>query len=305
MEKTMKKAMKMLLVVMVLVSLVAMPVSAATTTKSYYAIGDWGGYTNPDENFVMTDLGNNIFSVTANIPASIAGTPHAYKITNGTWDADGCWGLETYTHPNNPYPTQAMGSIQFDLAQATDVTFYFNATTNAVADSTYFNLMTPYIVGDFFDEAGIGTDWTAEQATMLLADEEWDGIYEGTFTIPSGNYTYKITNGKSWDESYGKDGATTGMDNAMTLSYTEATDVTFSFNSVTKVTTITKEAASTTVLTPITETADTTADATADTTAIPKTSDNSVATNVGLGAAALVLITLSVYFKKKGTSVLK
>jgi hypothetical protein len=305
MKKSMRKVFRMLLTVIALVSLTAAPVSAATTEKSYYAIGDWNGYTNPDENYVLKDMGNDIYELTVKIPASKAGTPHAYKITNGTWDADGCWGLDTYTHPNNPYPEQAMGSIQFDLAKESDVSFYFNAKTNAVADSTYFVLMTPYIVGDFFEEAGVGKDWQAEDSTLLLKDDEWDGIYEGTFTIPAGDYAFKITNGKSWDESYGVDGATTGMDTNMKLSYKVAMDVTFAFNSVTKVTTITKEVESKNVLTPVktdtakTDTAKT--DTTADTTAadVPKTSDHTAQVCAGLCAGLVIMAAAVVVLKKK------
>jgi hypothetical protein len=226
----MKKALKMAAAIMIAVLTLGLTAFAADT--KYYVAGDFNGYTNPDENYVMQSIGNDIYTLTKNIPASTA-DPHAYKITNGTWDANGCWGLDTYTHPNPPY-THPMGSILFKTDKAMDITFYFNAKTKAVADSTYYTMLEPYIVGDFFDEAGIGKDWEAEKATMKLIDPGFKNIYSGAYNIPAGSYTFKVTIGKSWNTSYGKDGATSGMNNGIELKLANPSKVSFTFDANTK-----------------------------------------------------------------------
>jgi len=213
--------------------------SLAVSAANYYIAGDFNGYTVDDDNTKMipsTDGSGTYSLLIKQIPiAAAADINHAYKITNGTWTP--CWGLESYTLTPNPFPLSVMGSIVFAGTTVKDVTFYFNADTKKVADSTYYTPVEPYIVGDFFNEMAIGTDWTPADSTLKLLDTNFDNIYTGSFVIPAGTYSFKTTIGKTWDLAYGVDGATTGL-TGIPLVIAEPY-VTFTFNATTHVTTFT------------------------------------------------------------------
>ncbi|WP_317451844.1 alpha-amylase family glycosyl hydrolase [Microbacterium sp. NIBRBAC000506063] len=73
-------------------------------------------------------------------------------------------------------------------------------------------------------------NWQPECALAQLTLRE-DGVYEGTFDLPAGQYEYKIAVGGSWDENYGANGVP-GGDN---VHYTHTGGpVTFYFDPVSK-----------------------------------------------------------------------
>ncbi len=216
--------------------------SLAVSAANYYAVGDFNAYTVDDVNTQMipaTD-GSGTYSILVEdiAIAETADKNHAYKITDGTWNASGSWGIESYTLTPNPFPANPMNAILFSGTTERDVTFYFNADTKKVADSTYYTPVEPYIVGDFFNEMAIGTDWTPADSTLKLLDTNFDNIYTGSFVIPAGTYSFKTTIGKTWDLAYGVDGATTGL-SGIPLVLANESYVTFTFNGTTHVTTFT------------------------------------------------------------------
>lgn len=224
----MKKTLRVMVLVLAVVFTLSISVFAADT--KYYVASDVNGYKNPDDNFLMKDIGNSIFAITAKIPAG----SHAYKITNGTWDVDGCWGKDFCVDPKAV--DAGMGSITLVTTEEKDISFYFNSSSKKIADSSFYTMVEPYIVSDFFSELGIGDDWAADKATTLLTDPEFDNIYTGTFKIPAGTYSFKTTIGKAWDTSYGIDGATSGM-NGIPLEIKAEAEVTFTFDAKTHKTT--------------------------------------------------------------------
>jgi arabinogalactan oligomer / maltooligosaccharide transport system substrate-binding protein len=92
---------------------------------------------------------------------------------------------------------------------------------------------TATLVGSLQDEAGCDAEWVPECEVTLLNDDDGDGVYEGTFSLPAGDYEYKVAINGSWAESYGLDG---GADN-IPLSLSEDTDVTFTYDDSTNVVT--------------------------------------------------------------------
>lgn len=88
------------------------------------------------------------------------------------------------------------------------------------------------LVGNLQSELGCAADWQPECATTELTfagDDNW----EATFTVPAGNWEYKIAYNDSWDENYGADAARDGANIALVL--TEETSITFTYNQATHV----------------------------------------------------------------------
>lgn len=74
---------------------------------------------------------------------------------------------------------------------------------------------------------GCDGDWEpACEVTALAA--QGDSIYSATFTLPAGEYEYKVALNGAWDENYGANGVLGGDNIALTLE--EDTDVTFTYD---------------------------------------------------------------------------
>jgi maltose/maltodextrin transport system substrate-binding protein/arabinogalactan oligomer/maltooligosaccharide transport system substrate-binding protein len=86
--------------------------------------------------------------------------------------------------------------------------------------------------------AGCGSDWDPACPTSALTDNG-DGTFSGTFTIPAGDYEFKIALDGSWAVNYGSDGAQDGPN--YTLSLAADSTVTFTYDSETNLVTVTTE----------------------------------------------------------------
>ena len=77
---------------------------------------------------------------------------------------------------------------------------------------------------------GCDADWApgCEKAALT---RDATGVYSATFTLPAGDYQYKVAEGGSWDTSFGAGGAAGGANISYTL--TETTSVTFFYNRAT------------------------------------------------------------------------
>src|SRR6476659_10545294 len=64
------------------------------------------------------------------------------------------------------------------------------------------------IAGDLQSELGCPGDWAPDCAATDLTPT--DGVFVRSFTVPTGNWQYKVALNHSWDESYG---GHTGSDN--------------------------------------------------------------------------------------------
>ena len=64
------------------------------------------------------------------------------------------------------------------------------------------------IAGDLQSELGCPGDWAPDCAATDLTPT--DGVFVRSFTVPTGNWQYKVALNHSWDESYG---GHTGGDN--------------------------------------------------------------------------------------------
>src|SRR6266496_4092153 len=59
------------------------------------------------------------------------------------------------------------------------------------------------LVGDLQSEIGCAGDWDPGCAASHLAYDAGDDVWQGTWTVPLGNWQYKAALNDSWDENYG------------------------------------------------------------------------------------------------------
>jgi hypothetical protein len=76
------------------------------------------------------------------------------------------------------------------VLSAANVTFKVDMSQETVSAAGVF------IAGDFQQEAGFAQDWNP--ATTQLRDDDADGIYEVTLSIPAGYWEFKYINGNTW-----------------------------------------------------------------------------------------------------------
>lgn len=136
----------------------------------------------------MTDIGDGYYAFSGTLPA---GT-YQYKVAlDGGWTES--YGFSSYT---NPQGTANGDNIEISLATETAVTFYYNATTKKIADSTYYTPIAadklPRLVGTLQTELGDISDSSPTDAKTLLSDPNYDGIYDNVVEVPEGDYLYKI-----------------------------------------------------------------------------------------------------------------
>jgi pullulanase-type alpha-1,6-glucosidase len=82
--------------------------------------------------------------------------------------------------------------------------------------------------GSFQSELGCTGDWQPDcEATALTYDAASD-VWRGTFTIPAGNWEYKVALNGSWAVNYGQNAVPDGPN--LTLSLSEPTEIDFLFS---------------------------------------------------------------------------
>jgi hypothetical protein len=74
------------------------------------------------------------------------------------------------------------------------------------------------IAGSFQNEVGCPGDWQPGCATTHLTYDANDGVWQGTFIIPTGNYEYKAALDDSWNVNYGKNATQNGINIPLPLS---------------------------------------------------------------------------------------
>ena len=71
--------------------------------------------------------------------------------------------------------------------------------------------LTVTVAGSLQSEAGCPDDWNPGCAVTHLTYDANDDVWQGSFTLPAGNYEYKAALNDSWTENYGlhaqRDGA--------------------------------------------------------------------------------------------------
>ena len=73
------------------------------------------------------------------------------------------------------------------------------------------------IAGDLQNELGCPGDWQPDCAATHLTYDASDAVWQGTFTIPAGNWQYKAALNDSWNENYGANAIQNGANISLTL----------------------------------------------------------------------------------------
>ena len=157
---------------------------------------------------------------------SIAAGDYEYKVAIG-----GSW-TENYGAGG----VRDGANVAYSLTATTDVTFVYDPVSHLFTSSAQGPLFT--LAGDFQSELGCPGDWQPDCLAALLQDGDGDGTYEfATTSLPTGSYQVKVTQDLSWTLNWGA-GGVPGGDN-IAFSATADKQVLFSFDSATKVLTVT------------------------------------------------------------------
>ncbi len=73
------------------------------------------------------------------------------------------------------------------------------------------------VAGSMQSELGCPGDWQPDCGVTQLAYEASDDVWQGTWTVPAGNWEYKATLNNKWDENYGANAQQNGSDIALNL----------------------------------------------------------------------------------------
>src|SRR5438132_1011368 len=84
------------------------------------------------------------------------------------------------------------------------------------------------IAGSLQSELGCPGDWQPDCAATHLTYDAGDDVWQGTFSLPAGNYEYKAALNNSWDENYGLHAQPNGSN--VPLDVPSSTNVTFYYD---------------------------------------------------------------------------
>ncbi|MBO2944357.1 pullulanase [Paenibacillus sp. F411] len=219
-----KKLCSIILIVTMLCSLIGIPpVQAATDSQALQVVvvgdlqselgaaSDW----KPDAaETAMTPAGPDEYRFTGKLPAG----EYEYKVAvGGTWDQS--YGNDHYTSPGKQSDN---GNIKLSLSQETEVTFYYNHKTHAVADSSYYIPLEqdhlPRVIGSF--QNGI-----ENSPALLMNDDSLNGIYSVTADVYAGDHQYQVALGDPGaGRLYPEDGT------PMSLNVERDAEVTFTYD---------------------------------------------------------------------------
>ncbi|WP_347338495.1 pullulanase-type alpha-1,6-glucosidase [Cellulomonas sp. WB94] len=225
------------------------PALSAVVLRADRTVGAWASGSSTAITVSAPTAGaalSGVSPVAAEVPGSTwSETSVAYRVAGATgWTPLGT--AET-TSPRvfHDVTTLAPGTLVEYRAVSTD------AAGNRVAGSTYASVgiavdgvvpeppgsvggrtdLLVTIPGSLDSELGCSGDWQPDCAAVALT-HRGNGVYSGTFTVPAGDWQYKIAIGGSWTENYGAGGAP-GGDNVL-FSLAAPASVTFVYDDATK-----------------------------------------------------------------------
>ena len=122
------------------------------------------------------------------------------------------------------------------ISQGEDPVASYTDAVAQIADAIQIATSDERIVGvpgSHQAAAGCAGDWDPACDVTFMSDEDGDGVYTLTITLPAGDYEYKVAMNGGWDENYGVDGEANGSN--IMLSLSEETEVTFTYDDSTNI----------------------------------------------------------------------
>lgn len=202
----------------------AIPAKAADTTP--YVCGDFTNWNVKEALPMAGPNADGLYTLTS-VRAFSPGT-YKFKVTIGkSWDT--CYGINGTTSGMD-------NNVVFTVTKTQYITFKFDSKTHIPTYTASDTDTTPYICGDFTNS------WDNTSALEMVGPDV-NNMYTLTpaSMFKAGTYNYKVIIDKTWDTSYGADGASTGMSSNVSFTLSKDQYVTFKFDPQTHVPTFTTE----------------------------------------------------------------
>jgi pullulanase len=167
--------------------------------------GDWA----PDclRSWLQDPDGDGTYTMIANLPA---GSYEVKAAIDESWSENyGAGGVSNGANIPFTVSTDCQKTL-FSYDAATHVLTVSPAPAAAQPGSVT-------IPGSFQSEAGCAGDWDAACANTHLAYDATDTVWQGTFSIPAGNWEYKATLNDNWDVNYGANATQNGSNLSLNL----------------------------------------------------------------------------------------
>ncbi len=174
--------------------------------------------------------------ITDNLSSVIAVVPGSFQSElgcSGDWDAgclrswlqdpdgDGIYSFSTTTIPAGDYEgkvalnegwdvnygqggVQNGANIPFNVPANSRVIFTYDAGSHVLSIQTEPVITPVTLVGDLQSELGCAGDWNPACTVTDLSYDANDDVYQQTFTVPAGNFEYKVALDHSWTVNYGR-----------------------------------------------------------------------------------------------------
>ena len=167
------------------------PTPEDPTSATYYVVGSFNNWTNPDPEYAMTEEGG-VYTKTLTLEAG----DYMLKVTNGTWDDGGNWGYDALTEVPAGVTRDNNVNIVFTLAEAGDVKVTFNGTNVTVAGNFYVStepVEVKYVLmgvnGDWDNGIALTQNPDNETEYMLLGQVISEGDAVKVVTLTNGTAT--------------------------------------------------------------------------------------------------------------------
>jgi len=195
-----------------------------TAPGSYQSEAGCGGDWAPDclRSWLQDPDGDGTFTMSLRLPAGDYETKAAI---------DESWN-ENYGAGGSP----GGANIPFTVGANCGVTvFSYDSATHILSVTSEADQIpqpnSVAIPGSFQSELGCTGDWDPACTNTHLTYDAADGVWQGTYAIPAGNWEYKAAINGAWDENYGAGGQPNGSN--LTLNLAEAGDVKFYYDHAT------------------------------------------------------------------------
>ena len=93
----------------------------------------------------------------------------------------------------------------------------FLAAALIAASGVFAEPVSVTVAGSMQSELGCPADWSPSCATTSLTYDANDDVWQGSWTIPTGNFEYKAALNGTWDVNYGVGGVLNGANIALAL----------------------------------------------------------------------------------------
>ena len=154
--------------------------------------------------------------------ANVPGTTHwqaTFAVPAGSWE----WKVALNDSWDENYGDngQGGGNFQLNLLEPRDITIIYDHADHLIEPA----LVT--VAGSLQSELGCPGDWQPECSATFLTYDADDTVWQGTFSVPAGNFEYKAPLHGTWNENYGANAARDGGN--IPLNLAAPTDVKFYF----------------------------------------------------------------------------